>query len=709
MLNKLTLVNFRQHKSRVVDFTDGLQVLRGENEAGKSGIVLAIAYALFGSPALPSSLSETVTWGEDEKSLRVELSMTVNGDDLVFKRGKSGAEVLRDGAVYVTGQKEVSAFAAKMLGADLNLASKLMMAGQNGIRAALEEGPKALSNLIEELSDVSIIDRILEAAQTKLALGNPALIEERLNGARSTLEAATLNLPPQPDAAALQTQIAEQRAIITKSEADVAPLEAKSKAAEEAYSAAGKLFLAKMNLEGEMTRAKDRVEAATKQVDALRDASTTVVTDSRDALRTQIASAEAHGTTQLAYRAFQKLPNGSRFKGTADEFDAKYADAKRDVTALTRTVSDLERDLNNAKMRRINHDKCDKCGQDVTHLATVIDTNAKVDAEVEAVTAKLDWAKCELLPATQRVENFDTVAVFARNYNTALRGCAAYVTADETVYPVRAEWVGDEPSEAGADVAALKRALAQNEAAISAAVGARAKFDLAQQNLANATEDLAKATAAWSAYDAPDTRHMEQLDKARVDASIDVMDAKGKVIIAKETIAALTQAHDNAAKLWDMAQQRVNDARGVIEACEKDLASLSFNNALVKKLRTIRPEIANQLWGTVLATVSAMFSQMRGETSVITKGKDGFRVNGHAVTSLSGSALDLLGLSIRCALTKTFLPECDLLVLDEPAAACDDNRTGALLGFIAAAGYKQTILITHEDISSSVADNIIEL
>ena len=47
---------------------------------------------------------------------------------------------------------------------------------------------------------MSIFDRILEAAQSKLVLGNPGLLEERLKGAKATLEAATANLPPAPDA-----------------------------------------------------------------------------------------------------------------------------------------------------------------------------------------------------------------------------------------------------------------------------------------------------------------------------------------------------------------------------------------------------------------------------------------------------------------------------------------------------------------------------
>jgi ABC-type Mn2+/Zn2+ transport system ATPase subunit len=60
-------------------------------------------------------------------------------------------------------------------------------------------------------------------------------------------------------------------------------------------------------------------------------------------------------------------------------------------------------------------------------------------------------------------------------------------------------------------------------------------------------------------------------------------------------------------------------------------------------------------------------------------------------------------------LLKTFVPHCDLLVLDEAAAAMDQSRTEAMMGFIKSAGFGQTILITHEDISQSICDNILEI
>ena len=134
-----------------------------------------------------------------------------------------------------------------------------------------------------------------------------------------------------------------------------------------------------------------------------------------------------------------------------------------------------------------------------------------------------------------------------------------------------------------------------------------------------------------------------------------------------------------------------------------------FNNTLLKKIRALRPQVADKLWSRVLAAVSVMFTRIRGEKSIVTKDKDGFKVNGQAVESLSGSTLDALGVAIRTALSRTFLPHCGFALMDEPFASFDALRTLSAVSFIRQSGIDQVLLITHEDLSESIADNLIEL
>ena len=76
---------------------------------------------------------------------------------------------------------------------------------------------------------------------------------------------------------------------------------------------------------------------------------------------------------------------------------------------------------------------------------------------------------------------------------------------------------------------------------------------------------------------------------------------------------------------------------------------------------------------------------------------------------LSGSAKDTLGLAVRAALSRVFIPGAPLMIVDEPFAACDSVREVAGIGVLAGLGFDQTILVTHSDLADSVADKIIHL
>ena len=94
---------------------------------------------------------------------------------------------------------------------------------------------------------------------------------------------------------------------------------------------------------------------------------------------------------------------------------------------------------------------------------------------------------------------------------------------------------------------------------------------------------------------------------------------------------------------------------------------------------------------------------------MVSKDKDGFKVNGRPVEALSGSTMDALAIAVRVVLTKTFVPHAPFIVLDEPCHGADDDRTSNILAFLAGAGFTQTILASHDPLSESVAQNVINL
>lgn len=167
--------------------------------------------------------------------------------------------------------------------------------------------------------------------------------------------------------------------------------------------------------------------------------------------------------------------------------------------------------------------------------------------------------------------------------------------------------------------------------------------------------------------------------------------------------------------LSSLQQSKVSHAENVarltaaLEKTEGELALYEFHNSLISDLRQARPVVANKLWSIVLLSVSTYLSRMRGEPSIVTREGKEFLINGRPSKSFSGSAIDLLALGVRIALTKVFVPGADMLVLDEPFAACDAERTMQCLSFAASAGFGQTIVITHEAQAEGVFQNFVEV
>ena len=120
-----------------------------------------------------------------------------------------------------------------------------------------------------------------------------------------------------------------------------------------------------------------------------------------------------------------------------------------------------------------------------------------------------------------------------------------------------------------------------------------------------------KAASELAAFTGPTDDDIVALSAVKDQAIADEQLAEGTLLVTKSEMAALTKEHEAAVALWTMAQQGVASTRAVIAECREEIKALAFNNALVKKLRAIRPIIANKLWNTVLASVSVMFSQHR--------------------------------------------------------------------------------------------------
>lgn len=715
MLNQITLTNFKRHESLSVEFGSGINAVKAENEAGKSSLLQAIAYALFGSRALPDSLDDVVTFGKPVNSMKVELYFTLQGVKYKMSRSKASAE-LSYGGETVTGQGETAKFAADLLGADAALASKLLIANQGDIQGALTGGARGAGELIERLADFKQLDDLLELMQAHLTTGSPAGLKARLDRAENVLAEAPDVISEQELA---ELEHAEQA---TKACADEShKLVHDASDGKRSWDAA---LHAAMQAEAKHSADVAREQALRKALDDV-EASEPEASEgelvSLDALRRAVAEAQASLALRAAFDEVQARNAaldakwGDEFAKDSSRYEGTEAAAKAELTAARQGIDARRAEIGKLREACARNEaliltgSCTACGKDLSDVAEVQQRNATLRQEVQGWSERIDVLLAENEDWQQFVESITNA--ISENSRT-LQSLPKSVNASLGVawVPGNLVWKGTAPLAADE----LSAALATAQEALSNAVADNATLDLKRR----IHEDWRRRVdAARHAYEAALTASQQ------TPASYDVTDLKSKAEAARAEHESALRAHAEATAHYEqkrdalreakhsqqLAKQARDHAEKELATCRADLKQLEFNNELVKAVREARPLVTNRLWNLVLSAVGSYFSDMRGVPSEVTRASDGFKVDGHPVSTLSGSTKDALGLAIRVALMRTFLPALSLLILDEPNAAMDAERTAQVLGFVASSGFDQVLIVSHDEMTVDVADHIITL
>lgn len=705
MLKRIELTNFQKHESLIVDLSEGLTALKGSNEAGKSTLLRGVAYALFGARSLPYPLEETVTYGKPVGALKAIVDFVVDGVDYRITRGKGGAEINYAGGT-ITGQTETATFIGQLLGTDSQVAPKLILANQNDIRGALGGGAKATTDLIEKLAEFDQLDKLIDLIQAHLVTGSTAAAEAAVASAQAQMDSV---------AAVVEPNLEEMRAQQAAAEAEVTSLQAAAVAAATTHRDAVAALAAARETNNDIRRAAKNVEDAAQRLADAKEALKAITVPAAPA---PAALAEAEAKARALEGELALAPVYAAVKphlGVEALYGGNHETLEREIDAGRRLSESLKvqrtKLLAAAETTRalMVAGSCSLCGKDVSEVPEVLAKNAALEAqavaqgeEAAALLKKIsDWVKDEAELQAIKAKAKPILALVARHAHQ-------FLGVDHDVTPPTLTWSGPTDfTEVQAARAAAVKALADLKAQASAAVAANAAQAQAERRVEAATADWAKASEALAVYGAPEPE--TPLQDAVNQAQASVSEVRANLDAARAQLERARSALREAVSSWEAHLRLKGHIEGALNKARDDLKALHFNNTLLKAVRAARPVIADKLWALVLGAVSRYFSEMRGERSLVTKTGDGFVVDGRSAANLSGSTLDVLGLAIRVALVKTFIPHAPLLVLDEPTAAMDAERTAATLGFLTRTGFKQTIIVSHEEATEAVADHLIQL
>ncbi len=135
-LQEVKLTNFRQHRQTAIAFGSGLLALMGHNGAGKSTVIEAISFALYGSKALRGKLDDVRTRNvSKDEPTSVELIFEHDGKTFRLLRNLHDAELFvgGEGTPLVSGTRDVSSKIAQTLGLEFDEFTAAFLTQQKGL------------------------------------------------------------------------------------------------------------------------------------------------------------------------------------------------------------------------------------------------------------------------------------------------------------------------------------------------------------------------------------------------------------------------------------------------------------------------------------------------------------------------------------------------------------------------------------------------
>ncbi len=195
MIKSIRLLNWRSHADTKLEFSEGANLLVGQMGAGKSSVMDAISFALFGTfPALERRklrLQDIFRLNEDKASVILEFGC--NGSDYTVERtlakGKSRVEsearLFRGAAMLESGPEPVKTYISSLLAVDYDLFTRAIYSEQNNIDHFLSLDPRRRR---EELDALLGLDRFEAARQNAVSVINRIREERRMLDKMFSLE-----------------------------------------------------------------------------------------------------------------------------------------------------------------------------------------------------------------------------------------------------------------------------------------------------------------------------------------------------------------------------------------------------------------------------------------------------------------------------------------------------------------------------------------
>src|SRR5438445_811382 len=645
-LLRLRLVNFRQHADTELEFGPGITGIIGPNGSGKTSILEAIAWALYGVQAVRGDKDSIRRLGAKGRAgVEVDLEFRLGAHEYRVKRGLSTAVLHQDGQVIANSLKAVTDKLERTLGMTHDEFFNTYFTGQKelAVMAALGKTERAAF-----LSRVLGYERLREAQERVREVRNGvAALEglQRETATRRTEEAQLAELARNIRMLERRlTELGDVPESLTRADAAARELHERLEAVERVAEEERTLWV------------RDRQYAETKRTELLKQYEE--VKEQRD----QIVKLGPQGTCPTC-----KRPLGPEYAGVLALLDAQLEVITGDGKYFRQRLEQLAQSPAKLLAAETERDR-------------VLEESRRASAragELRAQVEERDRASAELVGARRRASDLERrLTARPAGYDPARHDA------------VRAELAKLEP--VALEAAALEERARRAERLVQDAEHAEHQLSAGERRV----RELTDAVRAEGFSDAEYRQAKDRYDRAvgaLREAELAVVEARGELNRAEDDLAeAKRRVAERAQRERQIAafkaRQRLHN--------EPDRAFSDLRGELNARMR---PEIAELASGFLADLTDGRYDELElteDYTLTILEG-------GVPKPVISGGEEDIASLVLRLAISQMIAERAgqplSLLVLDEIFGSLDEARRLHVVGLLRrlADRFPQVILITH--------------
>jgi len=589
---RIRLRNFKPYGDADLRLTEGVTVIHGLNGSGKSSLLEACFFALYGSKALEGTLDEVVTNGEDE----TELTLWFTHDGVSYRvdrrlreyddrvdhdctlEATDGTETTRDGATAVR------RFVTELLRMDADAFVNCAYVRQGEVNALINATPSRRQDIIDDLLQLGVLEEYRERA------GDARLgVEDVLNAKRAVLEEKESRIEtkaeedPHERLNGLESKLADVEATIDRYETQ----RERAKASRDEAAATLETHEEQRAELEEIDEEVDAIESAIRETEREREAHREAITEAREAIESATDELQAHLETagldeatdeaiderraELDERAAtvresldERRVNAEAFRNQAANLAEKADDSAERAAEATRAAAELEEAAEEAEAEATAHDE--RIAELRDEAETLRERFVTADVERDAVAERLETLR------ERRGTVRERIATHAADLENARERVAeAEALLDAGKCPTCGQSVDDAPHATGIDTDRQRV-----DELSSALEDAREREQTLDEQIER-VETLVETASRLDTIDEQTTRLADEAESARATAEEHRASAEAKRERAAELeaeAADLRTVADDKREAAETAADRVDELEDDREAIEASRAAV---------------------------------------------------------------------------------------------------------------------------------------